>query len=46
MVECGNCRDRCGSDEIADFDLPEVGTVWLCLDCGPEENYADLRRAA
>lgn len=38
--------DGCGEeailgDELFFYDLP-VGMSALCLDCGPEENYADL----
>jgi hypothetical protein len=43
IVKC----DACGAfgifdDEVNFFELPEGVDVNLCLDCGPEENYAEL----
>lgn len=46
MIECGNCRGECWADEAFSYELPVVGMVVLCLECGPEENYAELRRTA
>jgi hypothetical protein len=45
VVECDNCRAECGFDEAGVYDLP-TGRVVLCLDCGPEENYAELKGTA
>jgi len=39
---CAGCEEDCGPGERHYYALPHTGTVPLCLDCGPEENYAEL----
>ncbi len=39
---CEGCEEECGPTERHYYSLPHTGTVGLCLDCGPEENYAEL----
>jgi hypothetical protein len=40
-TQCEGCGDWCAEDEVDRFDLPH-GFAMLCLECGPEENYANL----
>lgn len=42
-VSCEGCGEGgfILADEVFLYDLP-TGLTPLCLDCGPEENYADL----
>jgi hypothetical protein len=45
-VSCEGC-DEGGfilADEVFLYDLP-IGLIPLCLNCGPEENYAELLSA-
>ena len=42
-VTCESCGSECGPDEIGPYELPIVGRVLLCLECGPEENGENLR---
>lgn len=39
--ECAGCGADCEQTERHYYGLPETGTVPLCLDCGPEENYTE-----
>ena len=39
---CEGCEEECGPTERHYYSLPHTGTVGLCLNCGPEENYAEL----
>ena len=39
---CEGCEENCGPGERHYYSLPHTGTVALCLDCGPEQNYAEL----
>jgi hypothetical protein len=38
---CHGCEEQCVEDERHYYALPQAGTVALCLECGPEENYAE-----
>ena len=40
--QCEGCGAECGNGERHYYTFPKTGTVGLCLDCGPEENYAGL----
>jgi hypothetical protein len=41
---CEGCEEQgIIQDEIVEYYLP-VGLLRLCLECGPEENYDNLRR--
>lgn len=45
-VACEGCGEQgILADEVFFYDLP-TGISALCLDCGPEENYAELDREA
>ena len=39
---CENCDVACVmDDDVFQYDLP-VGWIWLCLECGPEQNRREL----
>ena len=39
---CEGCEEECGPTERHYYCLPDTGTVGLCLNCGPEEDYSQL----
>lgn len=45
LTTCAGCGEEgIFDDEVFEYDLPIIGPALLCLDCGPEENYDNLRR--
>lgn len=42
---CDGCEEQAEETERHHYSLPEAGTVALCLECGPEENYQELEAA-
>lgn len=44
LATCAGCGEEgIFDDEVFEYDLP-IGPALLCLECGPEENYDNLRR--